>query len=358
MADGVELNAGTGGATIKTDDDGAQQHAVSKIELGLDGSFDGYVATTNPLPIRFSSGTAFADPYHAEDAAHVSGHYGAMALGVRKDSIGSLVDTDGDYAPLQINAKGYLRVAPSDFFFEVAKGNVPNHTSKAIMGYNPDVDTGTAEELWPRGTAKTWLGTSSGEKMRAISDNANDHGSGTGARTITIEGLSNTGQEQSENITLLSGVATLTTNTYLRVNNAFVTTAGSNGSNVGTISVYPQLTGAGAPQAEIYPGLGEALHSHYTVPVNRTAYFVGGSLTVSNANSDAGCRVRMFVRIPNGGPWRLRKIFTVRPEGSSVAMLRMLSPFPITAVSDIKWDCTAQKNDSIVFLEYNLILVS
>jgi hypothetical protein len=46
-----------------------------------------------------------------EDAAHSSGDPGAMALAVRRDADTSLVGTDGDYAPLQVNAAGSLKVA-------------------------------------------------------------------------------------------------------------------------------------------------------------------------------------------------------------------------------------------------------
>lgn len=48
---------------------------------------------------------------HAEDAAHSSGDAGVMSLAVRADSDGTLADTDGDYAPLQVDANGKLKVA-------------------------------------------------------------------------------------------------------------------------------------------------------------------------------------------------------------------------------------------------------
>jgi hypothetical protein len=50
---------------------------------------------------------------HAEDAAHVSGDAGLMGLAVRNDTLASLVDTDGDYAPFQVNADGALYVSAS-----------------------------------------------------------------------------------------------------------------------------------------------------------------------------------------------------------------------------------------------------
>lgn len=48
---------------------------------------------------------------YAEDSAHISGHIGAMILAVRKDSVGSLADSDGDYAPLQVTSSGNLRAS-------------------------------------------------------------------------------------------------------------------------------------------------------------------------------------------------------------------------------------------------------
>jgi hypothetical protein len=45
---------------------------------------------------------------HLEDVAHVSGDAGTMPLGVRNDTLASLCDTDGDYAPLQVSNIGAL----------------------------------------------------------------------------------------------------------------------------------------------------------------------------------------------------------------------------------------------------------
>jgi hypothetical protein len=47
----------------------------------------------------------------AEDAAHSSGDPGVLTFAVRRDANTSLVGTDGDNAPLQVNADGSLKVA-------------------------------------------------------------------------------------------------------------------------------------------------------------------------------------------------------------------------------------------------------
>lgn len=62
--------------------------------------------------LRVAASVAITYDY-AEDSAHVSGDQGAFILAVRNDTPGSLVDTNGDYAPLQVDSAGALRVAAS-----------------------------------------------------------------------------------------------------------------------------------------------------------------------------------------------------------------------------------------------------
>jgi len=47
---------------------------------------------------------------YAEDTAHTTGDIGVMPLAVRNDTLATLTTTDGDYAPLQVNAKGSMFV--------------------------------------------------------------------------------------------------------------------------------------------------------------------------------------------------------------------------------------------------------
>lgn len=56
------------------------------------------------------TGTGAADVGKAEDAAHVSGDSGVLALAVRNDALAALAGTDGDYAVLQVDASGALYI--------------------------------------------------------------------------------------------------------------------------------------------------------------------------------------------------------------------------------------------------------
>lgn len=66
---------------------------------------------------------------YAEDSVHSSGHVGLMTLVVRSDAGGSLVGTDGDYAPLQVDANGALRVTGG--------GGGTEYTEDAAAAANP-----------------------------------------------------------------------------------------------------------------------------------------------------------------------------------------------------------------------------
>lgn len=79
-------------------------------------------AITNALPagtnnigdvdvLSIVPGTGATNLGKAEDAAHTSADVGVMALAVRRDADTTLVDATGDYAPLQVNAAGSLKVA-------------------------------------------------------------------------------------------------------------------------------------------------------------------------------------------------------------------------------------------------------
>lgn len=70
MADNTTLNAGSGGDTIRTDDDGTAKWQVVKTAFGADGTFD-MVGESNPLPASaadrtdsiYNSGTAVTPVY-------------------------------------------------------------------------------------------------------------------------------------------------------------------------------------------------------------------------------------------------------------------------------------------------------
>jgi hypothetical protein len=82
-----------------------------------------------------SSGRLIISGRYLEDSAHISGDAGIFVMAVRNDSEGSLVNADGDYAPLQVDASGRLRV--------VADLEVTNSHEKAEDSVHSDTDIGS-----------------------------------------------------------------------------------------------------------------------------------------------------------------------------------------------------------------------
>jgi len=96
---------------------------------------------------------------YAEDAQHTSGDIGLMSLAVRNDALAALATTDGDYTPLQVNAKGAVyadisSVNGSDLavtnpiFAQVSATAAANLTGNRIwVTSNMDMVAGTATSV-------------------------------------------------------------------------------------------------------------------------------------------------------------------------------------------------------------------
>ena len=50
MADDVQINPGSGGAVIRTDELDGKHYQVIKIAFGADGTLEAFVSSTTPLP--------------------------------------------------------------------------------------------------------------------------------------------------------------------------------------------------------------------------------------------------------------------------------------------------------------------
>jgi hypothetical protein len=203
-----------------------------------------------------------------------------------------------------------------DFFFEVAKGNVPGHTHVLIRGHNPSqtaasgfVDIAEMGDL-------TYL--SSAETMEVASDDANDTSAGTGLRTLLLSGVDGTGAAISETITL-NGVTNVTSSlSYLRVNSMIGLTAGGTGWNEGMVTA--TATTAGTIQDEMDTTESISQGSHYTVPLGKTFY-----LTQVELNS---------AKISGGSAPEIEFKGYARPGGAGAAWLQLFDKKLDTGVSD------------------------
>ena len=184
----------------------------------------------------------------------------------------------------------------------VSRGKVRGASHIIKFGENLDVD-GSMETIWDAGGLYTYL-TSAGV-LTVTSTDGDDAAAGTGARTVTVEGLDANYNLVSETLTVGGGAGSVE---FFRVFRAFVATSGTSGTNEGTISIaqgvttLAQIRTVGSPTAT---GLGQTFMSIYTVPAGYTGYIY--QLDVSTAKAD-GDVFLMKRGVNDNGTWRAQDV--------------------------------------------------
>lgn len=148
---------------------------------------------------------------------------------------------------------------PFPFGIAVQKGLVEDYSGLQKFGYNPSVPT-TFETICDAST--NYVYPTSATTATVTSSDTDDN---TG--TVEIQGL-------DANYNLQTVIATIggsaTTETFIRVFRARMTTANTGSSNVGTITV----TVDSKTVAQILPTNGQTLMCVYTIPSNKRGYLI------------------------------------------------------------------------------------
>ena len=126
------------------------------------------------------------------------------------------------------------------------------------------------EDIWNVGGDYNFLTLAA--TLEIVTIDANDDASGTGARTVLIEGLDATGLEITETLSLVgSGTSSATSASFLRVNKVKVITTGTvRGSNFNNMDI--KVSGGGVILARI-SGIGSTGNSNYGFGVSSNGIF-------------------------------------------------------------------------------------
>lgn len=173
-----------------------------------------------------------------------------------------------------------------------------------IAGRNPDLDTATVPEtLWDPGGLYVWQ--TAAETLELVSSSGADAAAGTGARTVSVQGLSAAGILQEEIATLNGVTAVPLALSYLRVNKAQVATVGSGGFNAGTVTL--RRTSAGVARAQIPViggvGLGVGMSGRYTVPAGHDLIITTFQVTLEGDAAGDKLLLGVFARVSATAPW-------------------------------------------------------
>jgi uncharacterized Zn-binding protein involved in type VI secretion len=185
------------------------------------------------------------------------------------------------------------------FELQVARGQIQGHRNVTVFGFNPDVDTSQVS-VWPLPSLITF--PAAALQMTVSSTSANDTAAGTGARTVVVQGLDANYNEVTETVTLNGQTAVTMSASLLRVNYAYVATAGSDNSAAGDIYIGTGTVTAGVPATTydiIKFDYNNTTTGSYTVPANYTAYVSQGLFSSGQTGGSNQVQGRLLTRGTN-----------------------------------------------------------
>jgi hypothetical protein len=183
---------------------------------------------------------------------------------------------------------GKQRVSAMPYLYDIAEGNVTNHTAFTKLGYNAAVGA-TEEDIWTQSTVYPWI-AAGGIALEVVSTSTDDTLAGTGVQKVRVGYLDTDYSSQTQTLDMAGQTpVALTDTTILRVNSIRATQVGTGGVAAGTITCR-LVGGAATVYRSIVIGYTRGRGLTYTVPLGKTLYLT--SIAVSSGYTTVGRIVR------------------------------------------------------------------
>ena len=229
---------------------------------------------------------------------------------------------------------------------QVSKGQVAGATTLYKFGYNPDIN-GTEETVWSQGGDVVW--PAAAFTAFISSSSTADTIAGTGAQTVTVEGLDENYASQSVTVNMngQTQVQIGDASGWLRVNRVFVATSGSGGTAAGDIYVSVSGATAGVPTGDIYAkvtaGDNQTQQAIYTVPAGSTFYTDDVTFTAAISLANKNVTAKFISREFGSNTFRTRLIQTLQ---SNLLLVPFEYPLAIPEKTDV--ECRASTDTTNV----------
>jgi hypothetical protein len=200
-----------------------------------------------------------------------------------------------------------------DYYLEVARGNMSGISHINKFGNNGASTTG--EDVWAGGGTYAFYPTVA--KSMDVVSTASDTIGGTGCLTAIFYGLDSNWLDQNETVTLTGVTPANLTNKYIRMHRGICLTVGSNGTNIGDISV--EIQGTDTSAVFISAGDGQSQQAIYTIPAGKSGYFIKGYVAISDPDKNGESAVFQWLARPNNGvngAWQVKGEMSVLNIGS------------------------------------------
>jgi hypothetical protein len=239
------------------------------------------------------------------------------------------------------------------FELQVSRGQIQGHRNVTVFGFNPDVDS-TQVSVWPLPSLITF--PASALQMTVSSTSANDTAAGTGARTIVVQGLDANYNEVTETVTLNGQTAVTMTASLLRVNYAYVVTAGSSNGAEGDIYIGTGTVTAGVPATTydiIKFDYNNTTTGSYTIPAGYTGYVSQGLFSSGQAGGSNQVQGRLLTRGVNN----IRMTAAITSINNGVANYVFEYPLAVPAKTTIEATAIGSSNNNACSSMFIIVLV-
>lgn len=202
------------------------------------------------------------------------------------------------------------------FSIRVASGALTNWTAINKFGRNSDIDSAAQADIWDAGGS--WTSPTGSSLIQVFSGSTNDSAAGTGARTVTLQGLDSDGLLQNETVTMAGAARVSTNNSFGMVHRMFVATSGSGGENSGAITALnPQDTSL--TLAQIGATNNQSLMAIFRIPSNMDGFMPNFYATIlKDGPASASPNVTLILRAQSsiGGVWQVKNTHGMANAGA------------------------------------------
>ena len=247
--------------------------------------------------------------------------------------------------------------AQEPYELQVSKGQVAGASSLYKFGYNPDIN-GTEETVWSQGGDVVW--PAAAFTAFISSSSTADTSAGTGAQTVTVEGLDENYAVQSVTVSMngQTQVQIGDASGWIRINRAFVATAGSGGTAAGTVYIAATGVSSGVPTGTIYASITDGNQTQmavYTVPASHTLYLDDLIFTAAISLANNYATVKLNTRDFGSNVFRTKFINVLQ---SNELIVDFEFPLAIPEKTDIECRAVTSNTNNQIGASFQGVLIA
>lgn len=255
------------------------------------------------------------------------------------------------------NALRNAMAVQEPYQLQVSKGQVAGALSVYKFGYNPDIN-GTEETVWSQGGNVVW--PAAAFTVFISSSSTADTGAGTGAQTVTVEGLDENYAVQSVTVTMngQTQVQIGDASGWIRINRAFVATAGSGGTAAGTVYIAATGVSSGVPTGTVYASITDGNQTQmavYTVPASHTLYLDDLIFTAAISQANNYATVKLNTRDFGSNVFRTKFINVLQ---SNELVVEFEFPLAIPEKTDIECRAVTSNTNNQIGASFQGVLLA